>query len=126
MSIENLLNPIAEQADQDDIIPITTDENLAFNVSNMIITTESQDQSEVDQDDDDEITKADKITLTLKEVTTPCNQIHYSLLRRPDSAKDPNWNSHLKALLKVKNDLHLSQEANKAQKTQIDFYFICA
>ncbi|MBW0462678.1 hypothetical protein O181_002393 [Austropuccinia psidii MF-1] len=44
MSIEDLCNPMAEQADQDDILPMQTDEQLAFNVSNKMITTENQDQ----------------------------------------------------------------------------------
>ncbi|MBW0534209.1 hypothetical protein O181_073924 [Austropuccinia psidii MF-1] len=79
MSIQNLINQITEQADQDDILPMPTDEQLAFNVSNTMVTNENQDQSEVNQDDDDHITKAEKIPLNLKEVTIACNQIHYAL-----------------------------------------------
>ncbi|MBW0484167.1 hypothetical protein O181_023882 [Austropuccinia psidii MF-1] len=109
MSIENLLNAISEQDDKDVILPIPTDEQLAFNVSNTIITTEKKDQSEVDQDDDDDITKAEEIHLTLKEVTIACSQIHYALSSQTSSARDPSWNSHLKESLKLRSHLYLSQ-----------------
>ncbi|MBW0460744.1 hypothetical protein O181_000459 [Austropuccinia psidii MF-1] len=97
MSIENLLNPITKQAYQDFILPMTSDEHLSFDISNKSITTEKQDQSEVDQDDDDDITKTEKIPLTLEEVTIDCSQIQYSLSSRPSSEKDPNWKYHLNA-----------------------------
>ncbi|MBW0479836.1 hypothetical protein O181_019551 [Austropuccinia psidii MF-1] len=117
MCIENLLNPISEQADKYVILPIPTDEQLAVNLSNTIITAEKKHQSEVDQDYDDDITKAEKIPLTLKEVTIACSRIHYSLSSQTDSAKHPSWKSHLNELLKLKNHLNLSQEANEVQKT---------
>ncbi|MBW0576878.1 hypothetical protein O181_116593 [Austropuccinia psidii MF-1] len=122
MSMKNLLHPISENSDQDDILPMSSDENLSFNISNPIITTQNQDQLEVDQDDNDHITEVEKIPFTLKEVTVGCNQINYTISNKPASEKDPIWKSHLKELLKLNNYLRLSKEANKVHKSLNDIF----
>ncbi|MBW0460831.1 hypothetical protein O181_000546 [Austropuccinia psidii MF-1] len=80
MSIENLLNPMAEHNNQDKNSVMPSDEQLLFNTPNPNTTNEAiQESFEKENCQEDDGNEIEQVPWTFNEIKQACNKIRFSL-----------------------------------------------